>query len=216
MRVLGEQCSRGLVRFHQRRILPLLILDVVTPGSCFGQRVLSLNDGEICSRNLLSVAGVVERIAAHRLRIDGIRLLLLCELIVGVPERCLGVGHLGGRNIQILGPWLGPELGQHRPGRLRLRLLLLRSRALYRVIDRQQWIALVHAIALSNQHLRNRASYFRIDVDVLALRLHALDDAVGINAVGIGVGGWLEGRWLRVRLLTEDVCACERDQQARR
>ena len=66
---------------------------------------------------------------------------------------------------------------------------------------RQQQIALVDLRPFGDQHLRDRPGDLGIDIDVLALRLDAFDDAVGIDSFGIGIGGRIERRRQGLRLL---------------
>src|SRR6185437_1546318 len=82
------------------------------------------------------------------------------------------------------------------------------------VIDRQQKVAFVHFRTLGDQDLRDRSGDLGIDVDVLALRLDALDDSIGIDSFGIWIGRGIEGRRQSFRLLPGNEGADERERQA--
>ena len=96
-----------------------------------------------------------------------------------------------------------------------LRLLLLRGRPLHRVVNRDQRVPLMHLLAFRHEDPGDGPRDLGVDVDVLALRLGALDDAVGVDAVSVRVGRGREDRRLRLGLLTEEKCAHQRQQPAR-
>lgn len=68
-------------------------------------------------------------------------------------------------------------------------------------------------VALGNQHARDGTGDVRKDRNVGAVRLAALDNAVGIDPVRIGIGGGAEGGWLRGGLLRGDIRADKTEQQ---
>ena len=84
--VLAEQRRGGGIGLGECDVLLFLILYVVDPGTGLGQAVLLLDDLEVGCRNPLGIPGIVQGVAADRFGIDGVGLLLLGELILGVLE----------------------------------------------------------------------------------------------------------------------------------
>ena len=85
-RVFREQRRGRGIGLRQGDVLLFLVLNVVDPGAGLGQRVLPLDDVQVGCGDFLGVSGVVQRVAADRLRFDAVGVLLLGELILGVLE----------------------------------------------------------------------------------------------------------------------------------
>lgn len=157
-------------------------------------RCISFSRGsQVRGSHFLGISRVIQGALAHRLRLDGMGLFLLGQLVLRVLERGERVVTLSSGDGEGFPPRLGVEFLQERLRRLRLRCLLCGHGALDRIVDRQQEIAFPDLGALSDQHLRDGAGDLGIDVDVFALGLNALDDSVGINSLGIGICGGIEG-----------------------
>ena len=169
-----------------------LVLNVIDPGACFGQDILLLDDGQVCVRYFLGIPRVVQRVAAHRFRIDRIGSLLLRELILCILKTCLCVLDLRFGNVEIFRPRLCFQFLKHRLCGLRLRSLLFRNCALHRVVNHEKRIALMDPRALADRNLRDWPRDFWVDVDILALRLRALDDTIRVDAFRVRIGGRIE------------------------
>ena len=181
MEYLPSNAADAAYAFDSAAYCLLLIANVVYPGPRFGQVVLLLDDLQVRRRNFLCVARIVESVAADRFRVDGIGLLLFDELVLRVLESSPSVVDLSFGDRKVLMPGLRPEFLEHGARGFGLRLLLLSRCPLHGIVDGQQQIALVDLCALCDQDLRDRSGDFRIDIDVLALGLHAFNDPVGVN-----------------------------------
>ncbi len=81
-------------------------------------------------------------------------------------------------------------------GGLGLGLQLFGGGPLNRIVNQHQRVAAVHGLAFGDENLLHRSGNFRIDVDVLAAGLVAFDDALGVDALGVGIRSGSEYRWL--------------------
>ena len=202
--VFRKQRRGGGIGLRQRDIVLFLVLDVVYPRAGLGQRVLLADDLEIGGGDLLRVPGIVQRIAAHGFRVERVGALLLLELIIGILESRARVVDLCGGHIEVLPAGFRLELRQQGARSIGLRLQLLHGRTLHGVVDFEQRIAFLHRGALGHQDLGDGPRHLRIDIDVLAVRLTALDDALRVDSLCIGIGGGIERRRERRGLLTGD------------
>ena len=100
------------------------------------------------------------------------------------------------RDVEIFLPGLGLEFVEKRRGSLGLGLQLLGGGPLNGIVNQHQRVAAVHGLAFGDENLLHRSGNFRIDVDILAAGLIAFDDALGVDALGVGIRSGSEYRWL--------------------
>src|SRR5512135_3542340 len=124
----------------------------------------------------------------------------MCVLEAGACVLNLGLGDL-----ERFLSRLGLERLKKGPRRFCLRFLLCCRSPLNGIVDHDERHSLPNALPLGNQDPGDGSPHFRLDVDILAMGLVALDDAVRVNPFAVRVGGGIERRRRRLFLDAENI-----------
>jgi hypothetical protein len=210
-----SSAARRRVSLAQCVRLLLLILDVEDPGARLGKLVLPRDDVEVRLGDFCRVDGIVERVLADRLRRAISKTVAACR---ACPARSSGSpapyrpARARPPKLSLLG-WAGAP-SSIACVRLPPATAAARRWPLDRVVNLHERRPLGDLLPLGDQNAHDGTGHFGVDVRVLAVRLGALDDPVGEDALRVRIGRRGEDGRLRPVRHGVDVGAQERPQHA--